>query len=182
MKPELFSWMNPKLEVRDTKRYGTGIFVTEGLVEQDEILLVMGGYILTTHDESKLNGSLADKPIEIADGFSIGPRRVSDLQRMPQHYVNHSCDPNAGFRGQIFLVAMRPIRTGEEVCYDYAMVIRGVIPGAPAFSLRCSCGAKLCRGTITADDWKNQALQTRYAGYFQWFLQEKIESASHGKS
>jgi len=26
---EVFSWMNPKLEVRDTKKYGKGVFATE---------------------------------------------------------------------------------------------------------------------------------------------------------
>ncbi len=83
----------------------------------------MGGYILTIEDDNKLKGILADKPIEISDIFFIGPRKQTDIDLMPQHYINHSCNPNAGFKGQIFMVAMRKIKRGEEITYDYAMVM-----------------------------------------------------------
>lgn len=42
-KPHLHSWMNPKLEIRDTGKYGKGVFVRKGLVRKDEMLFVMGG-------------------------------------------------------------------------------------------------------------------------------------------
>jgi uncharacterized protein len=104
----MFSWMNPKLEVRMTKHYGKGVFAKVA-IKKGEILFVMGGYILTIEDENNLQGVVADKPIEISEQFSIGPRKTADLERMPQHYVNHSCDPNAGFKGQIFMMAMKKI-------------------------------------------------------------------------
>jgi len=107
----LFSWMNPKLEIRDSGRYGKGVFARED-IKKGEMLFVMGGYILTIEDENNLKGVVADKPIEISEWFSIGPRKSSDLARMPQSYVNHSCNPNAGFKGQIFMMAMRKIRGG----------------------------------------------------------------------
>lgn len=109
--PLMFSWMNPKLEVRMTDRYGKGVFAKEA-IKKGEMLFVMGGYILTIEDENNLKGVVADKPIEISEQFSIGPRKPSDLDRMPQHYVNHSCNPNAGFKGQIFMMAMRDIAGG----------------------------------------------------------------------
>lgn len=108
---EMFSWMSPKLEVRSTDRYGKGVFAKEA-IKKGEMLFVMGGYILTIEDENNLQGVVADKPIEISEQFSIGPRKPADLDRMPQHYVNHSCNPNAGFKGQIFMMAMRNIGGG----------------------------------------------------------------------
>jgi hypothetical protein len=36
-------------------------------------------------------------------------------------FINHSCDPNVGFAGDIVLVAMRDIRQGEELTADYAL-------------------------------------------------------------
>jgi hypothetical protein len=110
-----FSWMNPKLEIKRTSKYGKGVFAKEA-IKNGSILFVMGGYILTIEDENNLQGVVADKPIEISEWFSIGPRKPSDLPRMPQHYVNHSCRPNAGFQGQIFMVATRKVRGGGRDC------------------------------------------------------------------
>ncbi len=90
-------------------------------------------------------------------------------------YVNHSCDPNAGFQGQIVLVAMRPIHVNEEITFDYAMCLHAA-PGSPRYELECHCGQPNCRKVVTEDDWQRPELQHRYEGYFQWFLQERIKT------
>lgn len=168
--------MNPKLEVRETGKIGKGVFVKDGLIEKEEMLFVMGGSILTIEDENQLRGVVADKPIEISEHFSIGPRNAAELRRMPQHYVNHSCAPNAGFKGQIFMVAMQPIRAGEEITCDYAMVMHANPQSTTFFNMECQCGHPNCRKLITEDDWQQPDLQRRYDGYFQWYLQEKINA------
>ena len=173
---QMFSWMNPKLEVRETGHYGKGVYTIEAIAA-GEMLFVMGGYVLTIEDENNLRGVVADKPIEISEQFSIGPRRPSDLARMPQHYVNHSCEPNAGFKGQIFLQAMRRIEPGEEITYDYAMVMHPSSESSSFFSMECRCGRAGCRGYVAESDWQILELQQRYDGWFQWFLQEKIDKA-----
>lgn len=194
--------MNPKLEISETNKYGkastavlhkdtkvyrkTGkynkaIFAKED-IRKGEMLFVMGGYILTIEDDNKAKGVVADKAIEISDIFFVGPRKPSDLDRMPQHYVNHSCDPNAGFKGQIFMVAMRNIREGKEITYDYAMVMNAHPASNTYFKMKCLCGTKKCRGTITEDDYKRPELQERYDGYFQWFLQERIRKLKARKT
>lgn len=173
--------MNPKLIVGETKRCGKGVFVLHGPVEKDEMLFVMGGSILAIEDENKLRGVVADKPIELSDEFSIGPRTAAELKRMPQHYVNHSCAPNAGFHGQIFLVAMQLIETGEEVTYDYAMVMHSNPKSNSYFTMRCLCGDPSCRKRITEDDWQIPELQQRYDGYFTWYLQNKLDELRRKK-
>lgn len=170
---QLFSWMHPALEVRATGRYGQGVFATERIAK-GETVVVMGGYILTIEDENALEGVVADKPIELNDRFSIGPRTPEDLARMPQHYINHGCDPNCGFNGQIFLVAMRDIPAGEEITYGYAMVMHSSPDSDSYFSMDCHCGSPLCRGVVGEDDWQRPDLQARYDRYFTWFLQERI--------
>jgi hypothetical protein len=85
-KKRTFSWMNPKLEVRETEKYGKGIFAKE-FIKKNETMMVMGGYILTIEDDNSLRGIVADKPIEISDYFFIGPLKPSDLELMPQHYI-----------------------------------------------------------------------------------------------
>lgn len=65
-------------------------------------------------------------------------------------WVNHSCDPNvvveAGVtrngNGWAQLQALRAIRPGDELFYDY---------GFPeALKEKCRCGARKCRGWIVA--------------------------------
>ncbi|MGK2915943.1 MAG: SET domain-containing protein [Porticoccaceae bacterium] len=180
-KPRLLSWMNPQLEVRDTDRYGKGVFVADGPIARGEMLFVMGGSILTIADENRLRGVVADKPIEISEHFSIGPRTAAELRCMPQHYVNHSCEPNAGFNGQIFMVAMRSIAADEEITYDYGMVMHASPESTTFFAMECQCGTGQCRGVVTENDWQSADLQRRYDGYFQWFLQEKIRCLNAGK-
>lgn len=169
----MFSWMNPKLEVRDTAKYGKGVFAKENL-KKDETLFVMGGYVLDIEGENRLEGFPEDKAIEISEEFSFCPLMPEDIELMPQHYVNHSCEPNAGWRGQVFMVAMRDINAGEEIAYDYAMVICSNKNSGAYFKMECGCGSVNCRKIIDEEGWENPELQKRYKGYFQWYLQEKI--------
>ncbi len=89
-------------------------------------------------------------------------------------FFNHSCEPNAGIKGQIFLVAMRDIEPDEEVTFDYAMCLHRV-EGLPPYRLECLCSYDNCRKIITDDDWKLSELQKKYDGWFSWYLQEKID-------
>ena len=84
-------------------------------------------------------------------------------------FINHSCMPNAGLSSSVSLVAMRDIRPGEEICFDYAMS-----DGTPYDEFECQCGTLYCRGQVTGDDWQRLELQKRYAGYFSPYLQRRI--------
>jgi len=75
-------------------------------------------------------------------------------------FLNHSCDPNVGFAGNVVLVAMRDVSPGEELTTDYALFddYEG--------SMRCRCGSASCRGIVDGRDWRRAELQARYRGYF----------------
>lgn len=170
-----YSWMNPDLVVRDTHRYGLGVFARRA-IPKNEMLFVCGGPILTLHDEDHLPFECANMPIEISDSFSMGPRNASEIPLMPQHYVNHSCAPNAGWHGQLFLVAMRDITKDEEVCYDYAMIMQSNKASGSYWTMPCCCGSPRCRKNITEDDWLLPELQERYDGWFAWHNQQIIDA------
>jgi uncharacterized protein len=86
-------------------------------------------------------------------------------------FLNHSCEPNVGFRGNIVLVSMREIQAGEELTTDYALFddYEG--------SMECNCGRSLCRRHIDGRDWQRPDLQERYLGYFSWYLERRINHA-----
>lgn len=153
------------LEVRAAGAKGVGVFAREPIAA-GAVLAVWGGAVLEAatlaEDDQRAHHSL-----QIDDGFYLGPIGSPE----PADYINHSCAPNAGLRGALTLVALRPIAVGEEICYDYATSEAGPVP-AP---FTCTCGAEGCRGRVTADDWRIPALQQRYAGHFAPHIQRKID-------
>ncbi len=159
--------MNPNLEVRNTKKYGKGVFSKKD-IQKESLLAVFGGYIMTLKEEAQLDNSIKDSAHQIYDNLVIGIKNKQEIQSVD--FFNHSCEPNAGFKGQIFLIAMKNIKRGEEVTFDYAMVLGGDEP----YELDCLCKKNTCRGKVTNIDWKKRDLQRKYRGYFQWYIQNKI--------
>ncbi|MBV9669787.1 MAG: SET domain-containing protein-lysine N-methyltransferase [Acidobacteriales bacterium] len=61
-------------------------------------------------------------------------------------FLNHSCDPNCETderNGRIFIYAIRNIRAGEELVYDY-----NLYDGELDDPAQCYCGTSKCRGTM----------------------------------
>ena len=66
-------------------------------------------------------------------------------------FINHSCDPNleAVVEGKrIFIYALRTIRPGEELAYDYQYERFATHTKEDEEFYACRCGAPNCRGTI----------------------------------
>jgi hypothetical protein len=116
--------------------------------------------------ELEMNGVFAIQPIKKGELIAIFGGAVIGQG----DYFNHSCDANAGLVGQITLYALRDIRVGEQVCFDYAMS-----DCSPYDEFDCQCGAHNCRRQITGNDWQIKELQDRYAGYFAPHIQRHID-------
>jgi SET domain-containing protein len=166
-----YSWLNPKLYIKDTGKYGKGVFAGEE-IKKGELCAIFGGHILSFKEEARLPQKYRDTGIQILDQFVIS----TILKKELADNFNHSCDPNAGINGQIFLVAMRRIKKKEQVTFDYAMCLTYNKKYAPYFyKTKCFCGSKDCRGFITANDWKIPGLQEKYKGFFSWYIQKRID-------
>jgi SET domain-containing protein len=67
-------------------------------------------------------------------------------------WINHCCDPNSEIEAELDgqggawarVVALRPIRAGEEITYDYGFPHELAEP--------CSCGIDTCKGWIVDSD------------------------------
>ena len=134
-------------------------------------LAIFGGKLIPAVEE------IGDYGLQIDETYVINAFDSEKQETDDGFFFNHSCDPNSGIKGQIFLVAMRDIEPDEEVTFDYAMCLHRV-DGLPPYHLVCLCGKNNCRKIVTDDDWKLPELQQKYDGYFSWFLQEKIERMS----
>lgn len=161
------SYRSPKTEVRESKIHGRGLFAIADIAK-DEIVAVKGGHIVNEKTlREKITPVLGPVEIQIHDDLFIAPL-TEEERELSVLYLNHSCDPNLGMRGEITFVAMRDIRAGEELTHDWAMT------DDDDYSIECSCGTSECRKTLTGKDWQRPDLQKRYAGYFSAYLARKI--------
>jgi uncharacterized protein len=161
------SYLSPKTEVRESKIHGRGLFATADIAK-DEIVVVKGGHIVDRKTlREQITPRLGPVEIQIDDDLFIAP--VTEEEReLSMLYLNHSCDPNLGVRGEITFAAMRDIRAAEELTHDWAMT------DDDDYSVECNCGVPDCRKTLTGKDWQRPNLQERYAGYFSDYLARKI--------
>jgi uncharacterized protein len=161
------SYLSAKTEVRDSKIHGRGLFARADIAK-DEIVAVKGGHVIDRKTlRENVTPRLGPVEIQIDDDLFIAP--VTDDEReLSMLYLNHSCEANIGMRGEITFVAMRDIRSGEELTHDWAMT------DDDDYSIECNCGAPDCRKTLTGKDWQRPDLQNRYAGYFSAYLARKI--------
>jgi uncharacterized protein len=138
-------------------------------IARDEIVAIKGGHIVNTATLRSLPERMANSDVQIADGFHLVALDEAEYEPV-MLFINHSCEPNVGFAGNIVLVAMRDIDAGEELTTDYALF--DDYDG----EMECRCGTASCRGTIGGRDWRLPELQRRYGSYFSWYLLRRIGS------
>eukprot|EP00111_Clytia_hemisphaerica_P003625 TCONS_00010342-protein len=142
-------------ELRKTPEKGEGIFATKYFCKGP---LVMEGKVLK------------EMPHNTSHTTQVGVNRWILREELAQK-VNHSCDPNVGYRdnsvGGMDYFAFKDIHPGDEIVGDYAMGNYKVDHMPP-----CKCSALQCRGVITG--WKDlpQDIKTLYKGYHAQYLLE----------
>ena len=126
------TWRSPKIRVSEDTLAGRGVVALDAIA-RDEIVAIKAGHIVTGEEIEQVTAAAGDLALQIDDNFYLAPRQAKDIDDMSV-FINHSCDPNIGFRGQVVYVAMRDIAAGEELCHDYAM------ERSDHYSLDCHCG------------------------------------------
>ena len=98
-----------------------------------------------------VEGILVDNPsrysVQVGVNLHVAPppglAPDDDSERYRWRYLNHSCRPNAAFRGRV-LVALTSIARGEEIAFDYNTT---ELDMASPFKCRCGhCGGRMIRG------------------------------------
>jgi uncharacterized protein len=157
------SYITPK-----ARKGGASAIEGRGLVAVEpiavgELVAIKGGHIVTTVALQSLPERLQNSDVQIADGFHLVALEEAEYEPV-MLFINHSCEPNVGFAGNIVLVAMRDISAGEELTTDYALF--DDYDG----SMECQCRTPSCRGTIHGRDWQRPDLQRKYGNYFSTYL------------
>jgi SET domain-containing protein len=162
------SYFSPKVGVKPSPIQGRGLFAIQP-IRKGEIVCIKGGHIFDREKLREISPVVGPAEIQIADDLFIGPLTQEEREGS-MIFSNHSCDPNIGVQGQIVFVAMRDIESGEELTHDWATT------DDDTYEMECRCGAANCRKIITGQDWRKKELRQKYAGFFSWYLEEKIDS------
>jgi SET domain-containing protein len=116
---------------------GLGLFATKPIKKRDRIVEYKG-QLLTTKEAEILENRGSLYLYEINSRWTLDGTPRSNIAR----YANHSCNPNAesyNVKLRVFLRALRNIKPGEEIVYDYGTdYLKNVIG-------RSNCKCSRCR-------------------------------------
>jgi SET domain-containing protein len=144
-------YVPPPVETRGSGIHGHGVYATKAIPKGTRIIEYLGERI--THAE-------ADRRYERKgddDGhtflFIASRRTVIDagVNGNEARFINHSCNPNCETvieNGRVFIEAIRRIKPGEELGYDYQLTWESTDDPVELALYACRCGAKQCRGTM----------------------------------
>jgi uncharacterized protein len=169
--PEPECWLHPDVEIGPSSIAQLGLFA-RAAIAPGTMVSRMGGQLVTGTELQQIFIDAARRPDHLyVDTITVG----EDLHLVlppgqPNHYGNHSCDPNLWWADAYTLVARRSIVAGEEVTSDYA-----TSTGVSGFAMACSCGSSRCRGVITGEDWRLPGLQARYGEHWIPALLARIQ-------
>lgn len=123
----------------ETGKYGRGNFATKDIKEGETIVFIRGKRV----SGPELDEAVQQDFLGPDDDLQLGEGRYLIIDK-PDIYFNHSCEPNAGIRGENELFAIRNITKGEEIVSDYS----SVVGKHSTWQMACKCGSGNCRGII----------------------------------
>lgn len=137
--------------VRPSGVHGKGVYAVRP-IQKGETVLEYKGEIITWQKALKRHPHDPDQPNHTFY-FHLDEGHVIDAKfsRAPAKWVNHSCRPNLKARQEgrrVFLDALRNIAPGEELFYDYSLMIEGRKTAKVKKEHACLCGSRNCRGTM----------------------------------
>jgi uncharacterized protein len=143
--------VEPAIVVRRSKVHGLGVFATRAIRKGEVIAEYTGERI--SHAEANWRYRDRDFSDNHTFLFTVSSRTVIDARHVGNdtRYINHRCDPNCEAqirRGRVFIVAIRAIRPGDELGFEYNIGREDDDPPNVDDIYACRCGARRCRGTI----------------------------------
>lgn len=141
------------IAVRHSKIHGNGVFATRKIEAGKCVTEYMGDRI-SAKQALKRSGLDPDNPYHTFF-FSLENGKLidGDSNGNESRWINHSCAPNCEAReddGRVYIHALRTIKRGEELNYDYGLVIGERHTKKVKNNYACHCGAESCRHTMLA--------------------------------
>ncbi len=152
-----------RIQVRRSGVHGKGVFALQDIAEGSVVAEYVGEVISWDeaqdrhpHDPAQPNHTFY---------FHVDADRVIDANYggNASRWINHACEPNCETderNGRIFIMALRDIAAGEELNYDYGLMLEERYTPKLKAEYPCWCGAPSCRGTLLAPKRRIRKLRT----------------------
>ena len=141
----------PLYVVRRSKIHGDGVYAAREIPKGARIVEYLGERISHAQADARYEEKGQD------DGhtflFVVSSKVVIDagVDGNDARFINHSCDPNCETvieGGRVFIEALRDIRKGEELGYEYGLTWESTDDPDELANYACRCGAAKCRGSM----------------------------------
>ena len=134
--------------IRKSNIDGFGCFALKN-IRKGRVMGHMKGKKVTIKE---LRGMYKKKKERIDDPFQISDKEYLILAK-PEIYINHSCNPNAGIKKIGTIFALKDIKNGSEITFDYSTTEwtndrAWGINWTKLWKIKCNCGSKTCRKYI----------------------------------
>jgi len=144
-----------KIVVRDSAIHGRGVYAARRIRAGERIIEYRGELISWKEADRRPPSDPNDPNHTFLFSLDDGKRVIdANVGGNAARWINHSCEPNCETEetesGRVYIEALRDIRPGEELHYDYCLIIDGKITKKIKREYRCLCGALKCRGTMLA--------------------------------
>ncbi len=150
--------MRPRIVRRRSPIHGHGVFANVALPADIELIEYTGERI-TPEDAAQTYGDNRGSGhtflFTANEHWLIDGNRGGNLAR----WLNHSCAPNCKAevhvnidgderRDKVWISTLREIAAGEELTFDYAIIMPGPVSDDERAQWACLCGASECSGSM----------------------------------
>ncbi len=137
---------------------GRGILASEDIKKGEFIMWLRGKKVYRNYKKkSDFQNEMTWCPVGI--NWWVNPG-------FPIKFLNHSCNPSAGFKTPRRMYAIRDIPKGEEITVDYS-----TIEYVTLWDIPCHCKAHNCRKVVRAIQFLPNQIYKVYLPYIPRFLQ-----------
>ncbi len=142
-----------RIQVKKSGIHGKGVFAAKAMAKGEQVIEYKGEIIswpeaLRRHPHDPLDPNHTFY-FHIDDGRVIDGKVNGNAAR----WINHACTPNCEAEQdgeQVLIHTKRAIKAGEELFYDYGLVIDERYTPKLKKQFECRCGTPKCRGTMLA--------------------------------
>ncbi len=125
-----------RIKIYESSIEGKGIFADED-IKKGETVFKLSGPLVRREMRSERESKRFINWIGVGKNLWINPNPTK------HRHFNHSCDPNTAILKGRTVVAIRSIKKGEEITFDYSSTDTD-----PLWRMECKCDSKNCRRVI----------------------------------
>jgi hypothetical protein len=151
-----------KYYISESKIHGRGVFARKN-IKKGEVAFIAKGRLTNWEVKDAKTSATGPNWLGISQNLWLNPKKENPLT-----FMNHSCGPNLGIKGKVSFVALKDIKKGEELTFDYSITEGDTLWHLP---YRCNCGSKNCRKTVRSVQFLPKKTFSKYLPYIPRYFQ-----------